>query len=475
MADQSVINLDPKETEFVRYALGQPNWISAQIPDLINRGGTIELTEAQKIDVIILGDGYKDQSEFEDQLVKWLQDFYAVDVYDKFQGAFRIHALYTKSEEYCSSSRKSFYKVPIDEDGEVSSDGWWEDSGEDNVWFRKQLFDAVERFDFNRSFYPSNLDVGGENTVIHNQLALLCSNLVVLMLVRTNSAQNASGRTRTVPDTRKAVLGFPIPFLRVNVGFGSHSLHEFGHAFAYLEDEYISERGSEADRNNPSTGNLFTLSNLTFSDQLDVALWLHVSPWGSLRRQAAGDDPSPLVGWLWRGGEDDLRVWHAEYQCLMNGRHKNYAFTSDESNDPTGPDASLMIADLRWRNPPRYCLWCHEIVVARILEKTGQLASSDDPENINDRGVRWYEKWVSDWRPRYWSFFNVPQLIADREALYANPASEPGSFTEIKQADGSYLELWRSDLYNPFKGSSIPTSTPPPFGDDEELLAMMNT
>jgi hypothetical protein len=144
----------------------------------------------------------------------------------------------------------------------------------------------------------------------------------------------------------------------------------------------------------------------------------------------------------------------------------NYAFTSTEP-DPDEDDE----VDLRWRNPPRYCLWCHEIVVARILEKTKQLASADDPVNINACGVRWYEKWVSDWRPRYWNFFNIPQLIADREARYANPALESGSFKQLEKPDRSgYLELWRSDLYKVFLGSPAHASTPPPFGDDEELL-----
>jgi hypothetical protein len=288
MANRSIINLDPGQPDFVRYALGRSNWSLQWIPDLVNPGGTIRLAENQIIDIIILGDGYKDQIEFEVQLRDWLDDFYAVDVYDEFRGVFRIHALYTPSEKYCSSSRESFYKIPIDE-GKVSRDGWWKNKGDDNILFRQRVFYAVDRFDFiNLVSYPRELDVDGDDKVIHNDLAMLYSNLVVLMLVRTRSTPNAWGMTRTVPRENSD--------LWVNVGFGSHSLHEFGHAFSYLEDEYIQRR-RPANKSNPKNRSLFTLSNLTFCDKLEDALWLHISPWGDLRRQAAEINP-PL---LWDG------------------------------------------------------------------------------------------------------------------------------------------------------------------------------
>ena len=110
------------------------------------------------------------------------------------------------------------------------------------------------------------------------------------------------------------------------MAFGAHALHEFGHAFAYLEDEYIDGRGSRATRNNPSPRSLFTLSNLSFSDRWGSVPWEHVSPWGRERRQGTSLTPPPVVGWLWRGGEHDRGVWHAEYHCLMNGKHDNYAY-----------------------------------------------------------------------------------------------------------------------------------------------------
>ncbi|MBD0285776.1 MAG: hypothetical protein ICV79_10180 [Flavisolibacter sp.] len=468
MADLSIINLDPQRTNRVRYALGQGNWSPFRIPDITREGEEIILSENQIIDVIILADGYQEQAAFESQLHTWIKDFYQLPVYEKFSGAFRIRALYVQSDEFCSSSRKSFYRVPVStgDREEVTRGGWYKESGTDNERFRERLFASLEEFNFNTRVYPNNITAGDE---IHNHLANLFSNLVVLMLVHTESDANISGRTVDVPDTRNGSVSLN---KRVNVGLGAFSIHEFGHAFAYLDDEYISTRGSTSERSNPVKKSLFTLSNLSFSDRLEEALWLHISPWGRLPRQAAGNAPSPVVGWLWQGGENDLNVWHSEYHCLMNGTHKNYAFTPNEKEDPTGPDADRKQANLRWRNPPRYCLWCQEIVAARILEKTGQLLEENDPSDINKRGEVWYNRWTSTWRERYWNFFDVSAQIKEREALYANPGIEPESFIAIQKEDGSFLDVWRSELYKPFMAALQDNTSAPAFDDAEQVVLM---
>jgi hypothetical protein len=160
----------------------------------------------------------------------------------------------------------------------------------------------------------------------------------------------------------------------------------------------------------------------------------------------------------------------------MNGKHENYAYTSDVANDPTSnPVAGCARfvdggADLRWRTPPRYCLWCQEIVVLRILEKTGQLAQDGDPSSLNERGRTWHTRWVDDGRQRYWSFFNVDQQLRDREALYASPSLEPGSLCQLQRADGSYLKLSNSDLYEVLNADDTDFGSVPAADDGEELL-----
>jgi hypothetical protein len=475
VADLTITALDSLDADTIRYELGRANWAPssenghAWVPDLLhNPAGTVRLTEDQIIDIVILGDGYQREKQFHDQLDAWIDDFFGVDAYERFRGAFRIRAVFTRSDEACSADRGSFYGVKIDEDGDVARDDWWNSDSSNGQTFRDKLFDAVDRFTVNETKYPDSLDVGGSDTVIHNELAGLYSNLVVMMLVRTDSSSNTTGMTRNVRDRQSNDTW-------VNVGFGSHSLHEFGHAFAYLEDEYIDGRGSEASRANPSTKSIFTLSNLSFSTRLSKSPWLHVSPWGTLHRQAAGAQPSPVVGWLWRGGEQDLKVWHSEYQCLMNGKHDNYTYTGDGGDPSDNPptNCSRFVdggTDLRWRDPPRYCVWCQEIVVLRLLEKTGQLALAGDPSSINDRGEVWYTRWVDDGRQRYWDFFDVSKQIADREALYASPSLEPNSLCQLKKADGTYLKLQDSDLYQVFDADPIDYGTPPAADDGEELL-----
>lgn len=478
MADLSIVNLDPSLDDAVRYELGAGNWRppggGPWVPDLADPGATINLSDDQVIDVLILGDGHETRASFERELTAWLTDFYDVDVYSRFAGAFRIRALFRRSSKPCTPERQSFYRVAIgssgSDAGEVATGGWEANVGADNTFFRQQLFDSLDAFSFNPTTYPAGLDVGGETTVIHNELAGMYSNLVVAMLVRTPDVGNVSGRTRAVPDTRG---GMPNPLSRtVNVAFGSHALHEFGHAFAYLEDEYITSRGSSARRSNPEHDSVFTVSNLSFSSQFGRIPWQHLSSWGRRPRQAAGDDPSPIVGWLWRGGEQDLDVWHSEHHCLMNGKHENYAYSTSET-----PPAS---ADLRFRRvvtsagtviPPRYCLWCQEIVTIRILEKTGRLATAGDPADINERGRRWYTEWVNSWRDNYWAVFDVNRQIDDRELLYANPSAEPETFSELRNADGSYKRLDESDLYAPFAAAPRADGDPP--ADVEDVVLAM--
>ena len=412
-----------------RYVPDDETWDDWWIPHLPDPTKKVVLSDSHRIDVLILGDGYETAEQFEAQLDPWLAAFQAIRVYSTFRGAFRIRALFRASKVPASTKRLSRYRVAIDGDGQVSDGGWWADDTESDRAFRSRLEADIEALGFNHRRYPDDLDVGSESeTVIHNTIGGMYSNTVVCMLVRTSLKPNASGRTRdiTLSDGR-----------RVNVAFGADPLHEFGHAFAYLEDEYISKRGTDATRSDPAVRSLFTLSNLTFSHHLDDAVWRHISPWGRIARQAAGDEPVPLIGWLWRGGEQDEKVWHAEYMCLMNGQHKNYRFTTVVADDPTTASKGAAL------RKPEYCLWCQEIVAARILEKTGRLAADDDPDDVNDRGIHWYGRWRDRWRDLYWDHFGVTDDIVDREAAYAA--------VTVTTNDGAMHRLDESNLYQPFR------------------------
>jgi hypothetical protein len=154
----------------------------------------------------------------------------------------------------------------------------------------------------------------------------------------------------------------------------------------------------------------------------------------------------------------------------MNGDHDNYLFTSTASEDPTAqPDGTYKDeTGARLRSNHRYCLWCQEIVVSRILEKIGQLAESGDPTSINERGKVWYDRWLSKWRDRYWDFFDLDTGVADREQLYAAQSN-----TEFNDLNNESLELWRSDLYEPFHGDAVSAGAPGAVEDGEALLLLI--
>lgn len=288
-------------------------------------------------------------------------------------------------------------------------------------------------------------------------------NLVVSLLVR------AAVPDRPWFDLRVSGTGLAIPrpapdqATHVAVAVGAHELHEFGHAFGQLADEYIKERGSSydaPDRVPPSPTSVFSLSNLWFSDVASEVPWLHLSPGGWLRRNASGQEPSPLVGWMWVGGMRQHRVWHAEYMCLMNGGHENFAFTQVAANDTRSLDSRGEVRgfDLLG-NSPRFCLWCQEIVALRILERTDQLLEAGDSSDINTQGTLWWNRWVERLRTNYRALLDVDQQILDAEARYA--ALFPGSAGE---------PLWRSDLYVVPTAGIPPAAPSRPALTDEELF-----
>jgi hypothetical protein len=455
MADQTISETTLADGK-VRYELGQPNWVNRRIPDIRNRSSTVQLAESRLIDIVILGDGFTAAGDFRAALVDWLDAFYTLTVYDFFAGAFRIRAMYTPSNEPASTARDSYYRCRVndDETGISMEDDWWESSNADGTVFRERFWESVDAFaDVNLRRYSTDLNLGS-NQAIGNWLRGIHRNLVVSMLVRTAASSNVSGMARNVPQPS------PNQSRKVRVAFGANTIHEFSHAFGLLSDEYIDGRETENSRVNPETPSVFTLSNLSYSDRDDSVPWLHHSPCGKFRRTASGNEPSPLVGWLWVGGGVHRGAWHAEYRCLMNGSHDNFQFTQVTAEDPTanadGTYTDETGASLRDRD--RFCAWCQELVAIRILEKTDQLLEAGDPADPTEQGTTWHARWVGVLRSKYDELFGVAQQVQDAEAQYA--AMTPGRNGE---------PLWLSDLYSVPKASSSPASVPVTMLSDDEL------
>lgn len=446
----------------VRYDLGRPNWEDRRIPNIRQLSATIQIPENRLIDVIILGDGFTAEADFRAALVDWLDAFYALAVYDRFAGAFRIRALHVPSTEPASTARDSYYRCRVnkDETGIFKDDDWGTADNADGRVFRERLWESVDSLSgVNLRRYSTTLDLGS-NQAIGNWLRDIYRNLVVSMLVRTAASNNVSGMATNVPRP------FPDESRRVRVAFGAHTIHEFSHALALLSDEYIDGRDKSNTRVNPAVPSVFTLSNLSFSDRDEAVPWLHLSPCGRFGRTASGGEPSPLVGWLWIGGVVRHGVWHSEYRCLMNGRHDNFAFTQMAALDATAnPDGSYTDeSGARLRDRDRFCSWCQELVTIKTLEKTDQLLEAGDPDDPTEQGKTWHARWVGTLRSNYYRLFDVEQQVTDAEARFA--AMNPGRNGEA---------LWRSDLYGVPRASARPAAAVPPLSDDEMYLVYAAT
>ncbi len=458
MADLSITQT-PLSGGKIRYTLGRPNWEDRRMPDIRRPGATVQIEEQRLIDVIILGDGFTAASDFRDALEDWLADFYAIKVYDEFAGCIRIRALFTPSNQPASADRESYYRCLMSDDGRSILGGdWWKANDADGAAFRAAFWESVDTFaDANPRRYPLDLDVGSSDQAITNYLLQdLYRNLVVSLLVRSAVTEHPSGFasevSRPAPDQSR----------HIRVAFGAHEIHEFGHAFGLLSDEYINGRDAPNTRVDPTPSSVFSLSNLRYSNRVDDVPWVHLSPCGWQGRTASGQEPSPLVGWLWVGGRVHLGVWHSEYRCLMNGSHDNFQFTQVAAEDPTANEDGTYTDEngAGLRDTDRFCLWCQEIVTLRILEKTDQLLEDGDPSNVTSQGAVWYARWLERLRSNYYQLFDVAQQIADAEARYAGLT--PGRNGE---------PLWQSDLYSVPKAAAAGTASPvQPLSDDEVFL-----
>ncbi len=456
MADTTVSAQTARADGSVPYLIGQPNWQSRSVPDINDPTSNVTLLERQLIDVLILGDGFLSQTEFESSLQAWIDDFFKLAVYEVFKGAFRIRALYRSSAVRSGSARDSYYRVKMTDSGGVSGDGWYDNNTGDDLVFKQTLFADVDSFsDINKRRYPEGHSFNEGAIDVGDWLFGMYRNLVVCMLVKNSSNGNASGRAiklyRPAPDDTKMV----------RVALGVDDIHEFSHAFAHLKDEYIGDgkREVESSNDDPARRSVLNLSNLSYSDAIDTVPWYHISPWGKEPRLASGDSASPLAGWLWVGGNRHLGVWHSEYQCLMNGSHDNFQYTQDNPEDDPTMQADGSIDGVSLRVKDRFCLWCQELVVMRIWERTSQMKETGQPSDFVERGEYWYERWVEQWRDNYWQLLDVPQQIMDREADYAS--QNPG-------AGGERLDS--SDLYTPFVSVELDSSGPSEFDEGAWLL-----
>ena len=352
-------------------AVGADNWERPWVPDLRNGGEPTPISLDRRIDVIILGDGYLPQERglFEREVQAWYDRFLEYEPYRHFSGAFRVRGVWTPSRDRATPDRRSHYRLPSTSRAVGSA----------TPQVRRAIFDAIEAIGYN----PARSD----GVLTHT---------TAVMLIRNERGRNPSGVARVIqsPDRRT----------RLRVAFGAYTHHEFGHSYGGLRDEYIRGPGSVSNRTQPEHVCIHSVSNIAYTDDSSRIPWRHMMPGGEIN-----PDPNSVIGLLWPGGVVEQGAWHAEPRCLMNGTHDNWNF-------------SMTRRGVTLRDRDNYCFWCEEILVARTLEKTGQLGSIDC-------GIELWQAWERI-RPLYHELFGVPERIAARNAehaqerLYAAPLVE---------------------------------------------------
>ena len=333
-----------------------------------------------KIDIVILGEGYEDVDleRFEYDAQIWLDDFLVQRPYDRYLGAFNVWTVPLASAGHIAvgdnADSDTRYRLALNSAGNgiqlpgKSSDEWDE--------MEEAVFDALDHVSRNTVHrYPND----GES---HENLALQTVVVMLVLKPTCGSYDNPSVACDSYSGYARA-LENPDSNEVVRVAIARNRLHEFGHAFGLLADEYRSDDFQDkclasgyADGYNPGTWDIRTVNNYAYASYGTELPWQHLLYGAGLNDQAGLIGAYEGANTCWEG------AWRSEFRCLMNGRHGN--------NDSCHPDGGV---NLRQAD---FCNWCEEIISMRIYEKVGWL-DDDDP---------WVD-WVDDWRPAYWSKRNI--------------------------------------------------------------------
>ncbi|MDH3892374.1 MAG: M64 family metallo-endopeptidase [candidate division Zixibacteria bacterium] len=377
-----------------------------KVPDFTgNPGDSITLGTDEIIDILMLCDGYlaADADSFFARCTTLYNNIMVVRPYTYYKQAFRVRALFEESTARCDgpedSLRNSYYAVKLDSDRKTSSSGWTSGStGKDSV-FRARLYQSIDDLPAPKvtTRHPSTLDNSVDGSNLISAMASTYENLYICMFLRKGDGTDStvSGRAFRVKDLTTDKY--------IKIGMGTNEIHEFGHTFGYLRDEYIDNRDAASTGSNPHDDSLsiFNLSNYAYSKRRNEQLWQHLAPGSQYN-----PDVFSLVGNLFKGGVNEDSVWHSEYKCLMNGGHVNYV-CNDEAGEP----------EIDLRDKRHMCFWCEELVAVRIMQRTGQFGTSSSA-SVNDSGIAWWSNWVSTGRDQYFTYFDIPGRIEQRNKCY---------------------------------------------------------
>jgi hypothetical protein len=330
----------------------------------------LSLPIERRVHVVLLPEGYleADLDVFELDIDEWREETMTIDPYARFAPAFVLWKLPLASNEHIGDGdpqpADTAFAVPLADGGvaDVPSDG----PTATRIW------DVLGGFAYPPTeFYPA----GGTTTL---QAKTLLAHVLVYHPEQGNSG--FSGRARRMDNPAD-------PDQKLSVAFAHSRAHEFSHAFARLQDEYMSD--SQLGEANAMAAASAWISNVVVEPDCDTLPWAHLVFGGE--HNASVDE---LVGAFGRPETG----YHAELRCLMNGDHGNA--------EVFGGDGELRI--------PRLCNFCGELATLRLFERIGVL---DDPAASLDT-------WTRIYRAPYYDRFGlvlpdtIPQENSDGEPLF---------------------------------------------------------
>lgn len=350
-------------------------------------GSFVELPLERRVQVALFAEGYThedlDAGRFDRDVDRWMEEVFAVEPYRTFREAFVIWKRPVASRERVRPGvADTALRLPIRPDGR-GVDFDMPDDGEtaERLWAGLRGLPVPPG-----ATWPKG---GRTSMAVRNVVAH------VLVLDPKTGRSGMSGMALLVPDPQN-------PRRRMATAFGHDLAHEFTHAFARLQDEYLEDRGGPRGMDAVQAGSSSAmLSNLVRQPHCETLPWRHLLPGGSINPST-----EQLVGAFGFAGMG----YRPEFTCLMNGAHRNAQYY--------GGDGWL-------RTPHRLCNFCREVTAFRLLERTGIL---HDPATSLD-------EWVASWREPFFRRYGfdvpdeLPQRSSDGKAWFqpCRPASAPSA------------------------------------------------
>lgn len=405
----------------------------------------------RRIHVLLLAEGYTDsinphtgkneiKEQFREDCQDWVEEtLYDLEGYHNFKDAFMIWMkpaasashmeeidmdtlpTLTEINDETLEALKTLqpntpYHIPV-QNGVVQTEVTIDGKAYNNPLLAQKVWDEAVNFRYGTgdAYYPVGPDQSVTRYIAKNLLAH------ILVLDPSDGQSGLSGRSKRLqnPDD-------PSKILSISIAHGKS--HEFTHAHARLEDEYLKE-GLNQGIDNALVNHSATLQNVVTSNKCSELPWQHLLYGGKYN-----PDIPNLIGAFGR----EETGYHAEFKTLMNGRADNGLYYDFDS------------IDNYLRNSKRLGIFNREVLTFRIMERVGIL---DEPDSS-------WQLWVANYRDAFYRRFGLgpipdplvdensdPILDSDGNPIYyvddhGNPMFEPCDPTPplCESADWSYID-----------------------------------